>query len=100
MSKYRIGPSSIHGQGIITKYTINKGEIIDKGIDYIWGLFPYITPYFGSWINHSNHANTQLCYLENGYYIMATQMIKKDEEVTVNYNMTPWYIENARSWYK
>jgi len=100
MSKYQIGPSKIHGKGVIALYTINKGEVIDKGIDYWLGFIPHITPDFGSWLNHSNHANTSLNYITDGYYVVATQNIRKGEEITVNYNQAPWYIDGAKPWYK
>lgn len=100
MSKYRIGPSRIHGQGLMAERSIVVGELIDVGIDYHLGIIPYITPHFGSWINHCQHANTKLTYLEGKYYIVATHLIKKGEEITVNYNQAPWYVNGPEPWYK
>ena len=98
--KYKIGASQIHGSGVIATDNINKGEMIDVGIDYWLFFLPYVTSYFGSWINHCRNANTQLLYINNKYYIVAIRSINKGSEITVNYDITPWYICGSRSWYK
>ena len=98
--KYKISASHIQGSGVIATDYINKGEIIDVGIDYWFYLFPYVTSYCGSWINHCRNANTQLLYINNKYYIVAIRPINKGSEITVNYDTTPWYIDGSRPWYK
>ena len=97
--KYHIGSSKIHGNGVIANQNINRGEIIDVGIDYWLNFFPYVTSHFGSWINHCYNANTKLVYVNNKYYIVAQYPIKKGNEITVNYDQTPWYIAGSRPWY-
>ena len=98
--KYKIGSSIIHGQGVIAAHDIRAGDIIDIGIDYHYGLFPYVTPYFGSWLNHCQHANSKLAYLLNKYYVMAIIDIRRGTEITINYDHTPWYIEGSKPKYK
>ena|SRR6185312_1418127 len=96
--KWAIGPSKIHGSGIIANCNIKEHEIVDVGIDYWMGIIPYVTPHFGSWINHCENANTHLIYFGK-HYIVSQKPIKRGEELTVNYNLTPWYIDRAKPWY-
>jgi len=96
--KYTLGKSKIQGSGIIATFPIKENEVIDIGIDYWLGLIPYVTQ-FGSWLNHCDNANTQLVYFGK-YYIVTKRPIKKGEELTVNYDTAPWYVERSRSWYK
>ena len=98
--KYRIGKSNIQGQGVIATQNIKPGEIIGIGIDYWLYFIPYVTRYFGSWMNHSRNSNTQLLYLNNKYYVVAQKLIKKGEEITINYDYCPWFIEGSKPWYK
>jgi SET domain-containing protein len=100
LEKYVIDSSPIHGKGIIAKQTIQKGEVIDIGIDYYYGIFPYVTPHFGSWLNHCQKANAHLVYMSHKYYVVASSQIRKGQEITVNYNQTPWYINGSKPHYK
>ena len=65
-------------------------------------FIPYITSDLGQWLNHSYNPNSIVHYNEknNKYYIVAIKDINKDEEITINYNSTPWFIEKAKSDYK
>jgi len=92
---YFIGPSKIHGKGILAANIIAPGTIIDLGIGFTYGIFPFVTNHFGSYINHSYTPNAHLVYFDDGWYVVSSYMIKKDEEITVDYNKAPWYIEGA-----
>jgi SET domain-containing protein len=98
--KYLIGKSKIHGLGVIAKTNIGEKEIIDVGIDFWVGLFPYVTPDFGSYINHCRNANTKLIYLNNKYYVFSLKKINRGEEITINYDYCPWFIAGSKHWYK
>lgn len=91
--------SKIHNLGVITHTKINKNELIDVGITFNFMIFPQITKYFGKWINHSYNPTARLLYHNNEYYVVANRDLNIGEEITVNYNTCPWYIQRAKSYY-
>lgn len=90
--KYYIGPSKIHGKGVIANKFIPSAEIIDIAIHHHFYLYPEITSNFGSMINHSYQANSYLHKEKDKYYVVASRPIRRHEEITVNYHHTPWFI--------
>lgn len=98
--KYVIGPSSIHGNGVIVTDRIEKGEIVDVGIEYRLLIMPHVTDHFGVYINHCSRANAHLLYRDGRYHVVASKRIRPGEELTVNYNKCPWFILRAAPWYK
>lgn len=99
-SLIQVKNSKIHGLGIFSKDKINKNNKIGIGINYKFYLIPIITKNFGSLINHSYVPNCRLEYINYSYYVVANKNIKKGEELTLNYNNTPWFISNAEKHYK
>lgn len=96
---YLVKNSNIHGKGIFAKRNINKNKIIEKAIEVLV-IIPIITPYFGSLINHSYKPNCRLKIRKDGnYYVIANKYININEELTINYNNTPWFIMDAESHY-
>lgn len=99
---YYIGDSDIHGKGVMAARNLRKDEIVGLGIAFRV-VIPYVTPEFGSYINHSYSPTAYLWWydgIENsedemGWYVRAIKPIRRDQEITVNYNDTPWYIEGA-----
>jgi hypothetical protein len=89
---FYLADSQIHGKGTWASRTLKPGDQIDVGIDYALGLLPYVTEYFGRYINHSWYPNSHLEYIDNKYYLVATKTIPKNTEITMDYRMTPWYI--------
>ena len=107
-SKFVIADSSIHGKGVFANKDLYKGERIGLGINFIFGLFPLITNYLGSWINHCDKSNVELewddsldAYIKEGegWYLIANKNIKQGTELLLNYNNTPFYIEGAQDYY-
>ena len=101
-TSYFIGPSKIHGKGIIARGNLDTNHDVGVGIGYYFGIWPYVTPSPGSMINHSYTPN---CYLkwsdeDYGWHIITSEPIKKNTELTVNYNNTPWYIQKPLPHYK
>lgn len=90
--KYCITKSPIHGKGVISKMYFNAGEPIDIGIDFYFNLVPYVTPNFGTMLNHSWTPNAYLELLDNKHYVVASRDIYPNEEITIDYRKTPWYI--------
>jgi SET domain-containing protein len=93
---YVIKSSKIHGKGVHAIEHISKDTVIDVGINFEWLFYPVVTEHFGAYLNHSYDSNSELRFdNENGWKwnIVATRDIKPDEEITMNYNDTPWYIQ-------
>jgi|SRR5579871_6305106 len=108
--KYYIDDSKIHGKGVMAAKNLSKDEIVDLGIGFNTFSLPYVTPEFGSFINHSYTPTTYLWYYDgidninktdqhdikdSGWYVRAIRNLKPGQEITLNYNNTPWYIEKA-----
>jgi hypothetical protein len=89
ITKYEIGPSQIHGKGVLCTEEIDEGEKIDIAIitnkDKVT-----ITPYFGVYINHLRQSNTQFTKEDDGeneiYYLIASRQISPGEEITKDYD--------------
>jgi len=91
---YGIGKSKIHGNGIIAKRHIPENSIIGIAMTFSFIIIPYITDDLGKWINHSYNPNSYIYYYmpDNVYYLVANRNIENNEEITMDYNDTPWYI--------
>jgi hypothetical protein len=104
--KFKIGPSKIHGNGVICTRTIQKGERI--GIAFTRNLETqeiFITPDFGVFLNHKVKSNIRFIMVKQGdievYYSVAIQTISVGEEITVNYDGedVPYFIEGSKPEY-
>jgi len=93
MQGYQLKPSPIHGQGVFTTKKFQAKENIDLGIVFIFWTFPIVTSHFGRWLNHSYQPNGELAWQDGKWYIRAIEDIEPDEEITINYDCTPWYIK-------
>lgn len=99
---FRIGDSNIHGVGLIANRDLKKNQIIGIAIYYSLYCKPTVTNSFGKWVNHSYSANSYLYFepKKNIYFLVANKDIFKNEEITANYNYTPWFIKKPESHYK
>lgn len=98
--KYIVKSSGIHGNGTFAKKTLNKNEDIGVGIDFYLGMVPFVTPEFGSLINHSYCPNCYLRYKNGKWYVSASKKIPEESEILLDYRKTPWYIMGPESHYK
>jgi SET domain-containing protein len=98
MSNYRIDKSNINGQGVIATEKINKDEIVDVAI-YFYYFFPVITEHIGKYVNHQKDNNCELHYENKRYFFKTCKDIYPEEELTMDYNKTPWYIMKSMPWY-
>ena len=102
-----IGPSDIHGAGILAKEDI-PGEVV-IGITHIYDTnfqHNYIRTPLGGFINHSEEANCELIDDEGNDDYKKLKTIKKieqGEELTLKYslydicNYLQWYIYKIKS---
>jgi len=98
--KYFVQPSKIHGSGTFANKTLHKNEDIDVGIDFYFYVIPYVTPEFGSLINHSFNPNCHLKYKDDKWFVTASKNIPKGHEILLDYRKTPWYILGPEPHYK
>ena len=94
---YIIGPSAIHGQGVIAVRDVEPGETIGKAV-IIDGIKPVITD-MGKYVNHTYQPNSRLQYIERRFDLIATRPIKAGEEIAADYNDTPWFLEKPKPWF-
>jgi SET domain-containing protein len=98
---YKIKHSKIHGVGVFSTQNIQKDTVIGIPLYCKYWIFPIITPDLGKKINHSFQCNAFLQKDNNElkWYLVANKDIKKNEEITINYNDAPWFIDGPMPWY-
>ena len=100
---YFIKKSNIHGNGVFACTELKENTILDDVIKLKFGFFPYIVNSIGKTINHCNKKyNTKLVYndKENCFLLKTICRVKKNKEILMNYNDTPFYIEKPGKDYK
>ena len=86
-----IGPSEIHGAGILAKEDI-PGEVV-IGITHIYDpefQHNYIRTPLGGFINHNNNPNCELIEKDDDYHykkLKTTKRIAEGEELTLKYSL-------------
>jgi hypothetical protein len=86
-----IGPSDIHGAGIIAKEDIPKE--IEIGISHVYDpefQHDYIRTPLGGFINHSEEPNCELIDKDDDYHyktIKTARRINEGEELTLKYSL-------------
>jgi SET domain-containing protein len=96
--KYIIGNSAIHGNGVIAKTEIKKGEIIGVAV-YLTARGPLITRYLGVYVNHSKNPNACLIQHNLNYHLTSIKDISAGDEITGDYNQTPPFLAKAESYF-
>lgn len=98
---YRIDQSKIEGQGIFANKKISENQTIGLPLYVNYLLFPIITKDLGKKINHSSNPNAKLVKdpMCLKWYLVATRKISKNEEITMNYKDTPWFIDGPMPWW-
>jgi hypothetical protein len=90
---WRVGPSRIHGNGVILQRAVRPGAMIGVGIGYRWGgWLPSITSDFGAWINHSDTPSASLLKLNGNHWVVANRALAPGDEITLDYRRTPWFV--------
>ena len=90
---FYINTSNIHGNGIFANDNFKQKKLIGVLMHFVF-FIPVITEELGRWVNHSYTPNCVMYYHKenNKYYIVALRDIKVNEELTIDYNDTPWFI--------
>lgn len=97
---YYIGASKIHGNGALATKRINVGDKIGVGVDYSLNTLSVTT--LGQWVNHDSNPSASLEYdsTKKHWNIIAKKAIEAHDEITVNYDETPWFIEGSQPHFK
>ncbi len=89
---YTIGPSDIHGNGVILTQDVPAGASVGLAVAFEPGI--KITK-MGSMVNHSAHPTTHLVPVRGGWELHACRTLKAGAEVTADYNLGPNFIKRA-----
>jgi len=85
---FYISPSKIHGTGIFSKGDIEKNEVLFEAINENQNI-----SYLGSLVNHCTNATSRLIKKNNKWFLISLKKLKKNEEITADYNHTPYFIK-------
>ena len=85
-----IGPSDIHGAGIIAKEDIPAG--VEVGITHVYDPYfedEYIRTPLGGFINHSDNPNCEIQDNDEGIrrILHTSKRIEAGEELTITYTL-------------
>lgn len=98
---YEVGPSKIHGKGVLATKNIKAGDIIGTPLSVKYFVYIDITSDLGIWLNHSWCPNAKIMKREKEHVwdLIALQDIKKGSEINMDYRDTPWFISKPMIWY-
>jgi len=90
---YHLGPSTIHGSGIMASVALPAGADIGCCIAFHWWWMPVVTREFGRHLNHSRTPTSRLEWrgYAKGWWAVAMAPLRAGEEITVDYRTLPWY---------
>ena len=91
---FKVGPSKIHGRGLMAARDIDAGETIGVAVGFK-ASHPYLTD-MARYVNHSGHPNSKLQPVAGYYNLVAIAPIKTDEEILADYNDTPPFLARAQ----
>lgn len=83
VKNFKIGPSKIHGKGVISTIYIKADSFINNAL--IPTNKEYKTTLFGSYLNHSKKPNAITKKEDDIYKTYALVDIKLGDEITVDY---------------
>lgn len=95
---WTIKPSKIHGVGVHVTCFVPRSTIIGKAITVTTMGLPSVTP-LGSKVNHSWTPTAELIEHRGKYYLQTCKDLFPDDEVTVDYRHTPWFIEGPNEYW-
>jgi len=93
--RYYVAPSSIHGTGSFAARDLEIGEVIGVMHEIVLYGMHYHHTLLGISTNHSTTPNCVLVTYNNRRYLAPLKSIKRDEELTLNYEDTPSDLEKS-----
>ena len=103
--KFVVKESDINGKGVFASKDFKKGELVGIAVTDEEAVKP--SPVFrdartelGKYLNHQNKENAALKSENNTLNIYTKSPIKKGEEITVNYQKGPNYIDGDLKGFK
>ena len=103
--KYSIKKSDINGKGVFASKSFEKGELVGLAVTDEEAVtdtenFRDARTELGKYLNHQNKENAALKSENNTLNIYTNTPIKKGEEITVNYQKGPNYIDGDLAGFK
>ena len=107
--KYNIAKSDIQGEGVFATHDIEKGEFIGVPISDENKFAEFVRTRndkldtrsdLAKKLNHQSENNCIVKSENNNLNMYAQNDIKKGDEITVNYNNSPWYINKDTTGFK
>lgn len=104
--KFKIGKSKIEGNGVFATKDLRSNEFIGNAVVDIkktsLGDIYTITDDLGIWLNHQSATknNAKLVKEGNKYVLRTIRKVSKGEEITVDYDLNPSFLEKSKKHYK
>ena len=103
MPKWCCKESHIHGTGLFSTMGLAGGEYvgvicvpsrIPQEVRHRNGFNPYlVTSNFGKFINHSGEPNCRLMKVDGSKFVLVSKFeIGADEELTLDYDLNPYFL--------
>ena len=103
--KFVVKKSEINGKGVFASKNFEKGELVglavtdEKAVTDVKNFRDARTK-LGKYLNHQNKENATLKSENNTLNTYAKSTIKKGEEITVNYQKGPNYVDGDLTGFK
>ena len=105
--KFKIGKSEIHGKGVFATKNLDINEYIGNAVTNVKeikkGSFTFkITDNLGKWLNHQATPKNNSKIVKEGdrYVLRANSKINQGEEITVDYDLNPYFLSKSEKHYK
>jgi SET domain-containing protein len=103
--KYSVKKSNIQGRGVFASKNFKTGELVGMAVTDEEAVTDVVNfrdarTELGKYLNHQNKENATLKSENNTLNIYTKSPIKKGEEITVNYQKGPNYIDGDLEGFK
>tara|TARA_R110000744_G_scaffold286448_1_gene397741 strand:+ start:375 stop:731 length:357 start_codon:yes stop_codon:yes gene_type:complete len=103
--KFSVGKSDINGKGVFASKNFKKGELVGMAVTDEEAVtdtknFRDARTELGKYLNHQNKENAALKSEDNTLNIYTNVPINEGEEITVNYQKGPNYIDGDLDGFK